>query len=62
MSKKMAVGEHPNEKKKLEVNPEDTINNIREFEHKYIEELEKMMHAEEANEFFDKCTLEETGQ
>ena len=48
--------------KKCGVDAEDTISNIRELEHKYIEESEKMMRAEENNEFFDKSTLERIGQ
>ena len=62
MSKKMDVAEHPSEKKKCDVDAEDTISNIRELEHKYIEEFEKMLHAEENNEFFDKSALERIGQ
>ena len=38
------------------------MSNIRELEHKYIEESEKVMRAEENNEFFDKSTLERIGQ
>ena len=62
MSKKIDVAEHPSEKKKCEVDAEDTMSNIRELERKYIEESEKMMRAEENNEFFDKSTLERIGQ
>ena len=45
-----------------QVDAEDTMSNIRELEHKYIEESEKMMRAEENNEFFDKSTLERIDQ
>ena len=62
MSKEIDVAEHPSEKKKCEVDAEDTMSNIRELEHKYIEGSEKMMCAEENNEFFDKSTLERIGQ
>ena len=60
--KKMDVAEHPSGKKKCEVDAEDNISNIRELEHKCIEESEKMMRAAEKNEFFNKSTLERIGQ
>ena len=38
------------------------MSNIRELEHKYIEESEKEMRAEENNDFFYKSTQERVGQ
>ena len=60
-SKKIAVTEHPCKEKKYDICPNDTTSNIRELESKYIQEFEKMMHAEENGEFFDKSALERIG-
>ena len=60
-SKKKVTTKHHLKEKKYKVCPDNTISNIRELESEYIKEFEKMMHAEENGEFFDKSALEKIG-
>ena len=60
-SKKKVTTKHHLKEKKYEVCPDNTMSNIRELESEYIKEFEKMMHAEDNGEFFDKSALEKIG-